>query len=77
MSNSQKTKARRLKRFHLVAMVFWVMNIPPFIWAFVTMPRKDFEIFTLIYIGVVSIYANFVGHFAGYEGARAEEAAGG
>ena len=55
-----------IKRCHLVAAVMWVgLAIPSLIW------WKD----SVLWVILISIYANIVGHLSGYSAARADEAA--
>ncbi|HBW8413396.1 TPA: hypothetical protein RQ687_000223 [Klebsiella pneumoniae] len=55
-----------IKRCHLVAAVMWVgMAIPSLIW------WKD----SVLWVILISIYANIVGHLSGYSAARADQAA--
>ncbi|MCT7321918.1 hypothetical protein [Klebsiella quasipneumoniae] len=55
-----------IKRCHLVAAVVWVgLAIPSLIW------WKD----SVLWVILISIYANIVGHLSGYSAARADQAA--
>ncbi|HBW9474426.1 TPA: hypothetical protein MFP14_17060 [Klebsiella pneumoniae] len=55
-----------IKRCHLVAAVMWVgLAIPSLIW------WKD----RVLWVILISIYANIVGHLSGYSAARADQAA--
>ena len=55
-----------IKRCHLVAAVMWVgLAIPSLIW------WKDSDLWVIL----ISIYANIVGHLSGYSAARADQAA--
>ncbi|EPF6607724.1 hypothetical protein [Klebsiella aerogenes] len=55
-----------IKRCHLVAAIMWfVLAIPSVIW------RKD----SILWVIIISIYANIVGHLSGYSAARADQAA--
>ncbi|EOY1013873.1 hypothetical protein ACP1I5_000715 [Klebsiella pneumoniae] len=54
-----------IKRCHLVAAVMWVgLAIPSLIW------WKD----SVLWVILISIYANIVGHLSGYSAARADQA---
>ena len=54
------------KRCHLVAAIMWfVLAIPSVIW------WKD----SVLWVIIISIYANIVGHLSGYSAARADQAA--
>ena len=55
-----------IKRCHLVAAVMWVgLAIPSLSW------WKD----SVLWVILISIYANIVGHLSGYSAARADQAA--
>ena len=55
-----------IKRCHLVAAVMWVgLAIPSLIW------WKD----SVLWVILISLYANIVGHLSGYSAARADQAA--
>ncbi|CAM7839814.1 TPA: hypothetical protein ACX38W_000102 [Klebsiella pneumoniae] len=55
-----------IKRCHLVAAVMWVgLAIPSLIW------WKD----SVLWVILISIYANIVGHLSGYSAARVDQAA--
>mgnify|MGYP006948243007 FL=1 len=55
-----------IKRCHLVAAVMWVgLAIPSLIW------WKD----SVLWVILISIYANIVGQLSGYSAARADQAA--
>ncbi|HCA5641744.1 hypothetical protein [Klebsiella pneumoniae] len=55
-----------IKRCHLVAAVMWVgLAIPSLIW------WKD----SVLWVILISIYANIVGHLSGYSAERADQAA--
>lgn len=55
-----------IKRCHLVAAVMWVgLAIPSLMW------WKD----SVLWVILISIYANIVGHLSGYSAARADQAA--
>src|ERR1044071_1626358 len=53
-----------LRRFHLLMMAVWVaLAVPGIIW------WKD----SITFVIILSLYANFAGEFAAYQGARHEE----
>ncbi|HGL4116162.1 TPA: hypothetical protein ACKE3J_003168 [Klebsiella pneumoniae] len=55
-----------IKRCHLVAAVMWVgLAIPSLIW----------WKYSVLWVILISIYANIVGHLSGYSAARADQAA--
>lgn len=56
--------AHWLKRFHLTMMIVWAaLAIPGILWW-----RES-----ILFVIILSIYANFAGEFAAYQAARAEE----
>lgn len=56
--------AKFLKYYHLVMMGVWpILAIPALLW------WKD----SLVFVILLSLYANFAGDFSGYQGSRAEE----
>jgi hypothetical protein len=56
--------ARQLRRLHLALAVFWTaMVVPTILW------WKD----SILWVGLISVYALVVAHLAAYAGARAEE----
>lgn len=60
-----RVKALHLKRIHLVLMVVWAgLLIPSLVLWRTSVPWLVF----------MSLYANFVGHFSSWQGARSEEA---
>lgn len=53
------------RRLHLYLTLFWcVLIVPTVIW------WKD----SILFIGIVSVYANVVSHWTAFQAARAEEA---
>lgn len=65
MPNLPDPKASTLVKFHMVMMVAWaLLGIPTIlIW-------KE----SILWVAFMSLYANFVGHFSGWDAARAEQA---
>lgn len=59
--------AKGLKHFHAYATAAWFVMMPV---AVVTN-----WVASVVFISVISIYANFVGHFSSWQAARAEEEA--
>lgn len=58
-----KITASFMKYFHMTMMIVWgLLLIPTLLW------WKD----AIVWVAIMSIYANFVGHLSGYSGARAE-----
>lgn len=57
-------EAHVLVKFHFFMMIFWaLLVIPTLIWW-----RES-----ILWVAFMSLYANFVGHFSGWDAARAEE----
>lgn len=56
--------ARILVRFHFVMVIAWTIAVYPTLswW-------KD----SILWVALMSLYANWVGHFAGWDAARAEK----
>jgi hypothetical protein len=56
----------RGSRFHLVATIVWLaLAVPTLIWWHSS----------ILWVALMSLYANVVGHWAAYQAARAEEKA--
>jgi hypothetical protein len=66
MVDSIDPDAKALARYHFVMM--WV-------WAFLAIPTVLFWKESILWVAFMSLYANFVGHFSGWDAARAEEKA--
>lgn len=58
-------KVRTLKRLHLGGMTMWASLAVPTVLVW-----KE----SVLWVAVMSLYANFVGHWSGYDAARAEDA---
>ena len=59
-----KITPRQLRKFNLIATFVWVLLIlPTLLW------WKE----SILWVGLMSIWANVVGHFGAYISARAEE----
>lgn len=58
-----RVNGNHLRRFHLVATVLWlVLVVPTIVW------WKD----SILWVGLISCYANAASHWAAWQGARAE-----
>ncbi len=57
-------KPRTLVRFHFTMMTLW---------AIMAIPTVLFWKESILWVAFMSLYANFVGHFSGWDAARAEE----
>jgi hypothetical protein len=54
-----------VRRFHLVAMVAWaLLAVPMCLW------WRD----SVFFVALISVYANFIGHWSAWQAARAEHA---
>lgn len=56
---------RGWQRFHAASTV---------VWAILILPTLLFWRDSVLFVGIVSCYANAVGHFSAYQGSRAENA---
>lgn len=53
------------RRIHLILTMVWaILVVPTILW------WKD----SILFIGIVSVYANMISHWTAYQAARAEEA---
>lgn len=57
--------AHKLRCFHFAAMI---------VWALLAIPTVLLWPESILWVAFMSLYANFVGHFAAWQGSRAEEA---
>lgn len=56
-----------LKTFHGAATIIWmILMLPTLLW------WKE----SILWVAVMSVWANVAGHFSGYQGARAEDSNG-
>jgi hypothetical protein len=51
------TQPARLSTIVGWALIFFVLNIPPFTWLFFVLPPDQFTAFSLLYLGLISITA--------------------
>lgn len=58
--------AKRMRQVHLVLTVAWFLMMPVAVYTG--------WVASVVFISVISIYANFVGHFSSWQASRAEEA---
>ena len=58
------------ERAHFWLMIFWGLNIPPVVILYFVVGSELFQVIMLIYLAVVSIYANFANHWVGWVAAR-------
>lgn len=57
------------RKIHLTMMVFWAGNLPIVIVTYVFFHHVWLEV-SILYLALVSIYANFVGHWSGWSAER-------
>jgi hypothetical protein len=54
-----------VRRFHLIAMVAWaLLAVPMCLW------WRD----SVFFVALISVYANFIGHWSAWQATRAEDA---
>lgn len=61
-----------LRRFHGWTTVFWIANFPPIILLYLLTDDETFQKFCLLYLALVSIWANVAGHWAAWQASRIE-----
>jgi len=61
-----------LRRFHGWTTMFWLLNFPPVIALYIIFPAAQFQKFCLLYLALVSIWANVAGHWSAWQAARIE-----
>jgi hypothetical protein len=61
-----------LKTFHAGATVFWLLNFPPIIALYLLVDNETFQNFCLLYLALVSIWANVAGHWSAWQSSRVE-----
>jgi hypothetical protein len=66
--------ARRTARVHSGWALFWFANIPPVVASYFVLGREAWEASMLLYLAVVSIWANAATHLSNKRAAKAEEA---
>jgi hypothetical protein len=72
---SEKARAaRRTNRRHTLWAWFWFANIPPVVGSYLLLERDVWEASMLVYLAVVSIWANAATHLSRAGAAAAEEA---
>lgn len=55
-----------MRTFNLIATLFWVANIPAVVAFYVKVDRQHFERRTLLYLALVSVWANAAAHLTAY-----------
>ena len=61
-----------LRKFHGWMTVFWIANFPPVIILFFALGKTGFQVFCLLYLALVSIWANVAGHWSSWQASRIE-----
>lgn len=61
-----------IKAAHGWSSLFWLANIPPFTASYFLLERELFVGLSLLYLGIVSIWANFATHATGWVAGRVE-----
>lgn len=67
-----QTNAKFLRKLNAYLTLFWLLNFPPVIILYVIFPSEKFQAFCLLYLALVSIWANVAGHASAWQGARTE-----
>ena len=66
------SSAEAIKRANGWLTVFWLLNFPPIIWLYLAVDNETFQRVTILYLALVSIWANVGTHFAGWVAGRTE-----
>ena len=66
------TSPSAIKTLNLWLTMFWILNLPPVIVLYFTMPSEEFQRKMLLYLVIVSIWANLASHFSGWVAGRVE-----
>lgn len=61
-----------LRKLNVWLTAFWVLNFPPVIALYIIFPDDKFQSFCLLYLALVSIWANVAGHASAWQAARTE-----
>jgi preprotein translocase subunit SecG len=52
--------------------IFWIANFPPIIAFYLLVDNEIFQNFCLLYLALVSIWANVAGHWSAWQASRVE-----
>lgn len=52
--------------------IFWIANFPPVIALYLMVDNETFQTFCLLYLALVSIWANVAGHLSAWQAGRVE-----
>lgn len=66
------TSAEGIKKINGWLTWFWVANFPPVIFLYLTVDSKTFQSISLLYLAIVSIWANVAGHASAWVAGRTE-----
>lgn len=69
-----QTDPALLRSFHGWATVFWLANFPPVVTLYLLVPSESFQNFCLLYLALVSVYANVAGEWSAWQASRIEVA---
>lgn len=61
-----------LRKFHGWMTIFWLANFPPVTALYLLVDSDAFQRFCLLYLALVSIWANVAGHWSAWQAARIE-----
>ncbi len=64
--------AATLKSINGWLVVFWLANIPPVVVLYLTVGPDTFVRVTMLYVALISIWANVAAHFGAWETGRVE-----
>lgn len=69
---SNRVNARAVKKVNGWLTWFWVFNFPPVLFVYATVDDAKFQRIMLLYLALVSIWANVAGHFAAWVSGRVD-----
>lgn len=52
--------------------IFWLANFPPVIMVYLMVGNETFQRICLLYLALVSVWANVAGHWAAWQASRVE-----
>lgn len=67
-----QTDPTLLRSIHGWATIFWLANFPPVIAFYLLVPNETFQNFCLLYLAIVSVYANVAGEWSAWQASRVE-----
>jgi uncharacterized membrane-anchored protein YitT (DUF2179 family) len=69
---SRCTTPEAIKRANGWLAWFWLLNVPPILACYFLLGEDRFQRITLVYLALVSIWANVASHVAGWVAGRVE-----